>query len=78
MRRGVPGGVRAVGPGRARSAGAPQDGREAVSPDVYRKYIENDAHNIIGSKLSNTEKIERLGELLNKVRPGPVPAGAAR
>jgi hypothetical protein len=23
-------------------------------------------HNIIGSKLSNTEKIERLGELLNK------------
>jgi hypothetical protein len=36
--------------------------RPGVRPTVClpQKYIENDAHNIIGSKLSNTEKIERL------------------
>jgi hypothetical protein len=42
-----------------------------VPASVYRKYIENDAHNIIGSKLSNTEKIERLAELLNKCALDP-------
>jgi hypothetical protein len=43
----------------------PKTARASVPASVYRKYIENDAH-IIGSKLSNTEKIERLAELLNK------------
>jgi hypothetical protein len=66
MRRGVPGGVRAVGPGRDAQQVHPKSGSGGLShQDVYRRYIENDAHNIISSNLSNTEKIERLGELLN-------------
>jgi hypothetical protein len=58
--------------------GLPQDG-QGVRPCVCLPQVHRERrHNIIGSKLSNTEKIERLAELLNKcalTRPAR-PSGA--
>jgi DNA polymerase elongation subunit (family B) len=57
----------------AAGAGAPASGVSrvfakddvVVTPDAYRKFIDNDIRNVLSTKVSNTEKIESVAALLN-------------